>query len=172
MKFQMLRDNPCHLFQHARRLAHPVEKDQLHRRDDILVEQLNGRGYALNAIEGMASGLPVISNNQENDYMQLYRNYSFFNECPIVSTSIESLEKTLELLIINSDLRKELGICSRKYAEKYHGLDSSQYLFSSVIDFLNGKEKNLIDLFHPLKSDYVKRKPIIKPPLFENKIIG
>lgn len=55
-------------------------------------------------------------------------------------------------------------------AEKYHGLDSCRYLFTAVIDYLYGRRALLIDPYHPLTSDYVKRSPRIVPPLEKNRL--
>ena len=46
-----------------------------------------------------------------------------------------------------------------------------KFLFGSIYDkILYGKNIDLINLFHPLKSDYNKRKPYVQHPLVDNKI--
>lgn len=137
---------------------------------DIVVEQVIFTGHGLNALEGMASGIPVICNLEDEQYLLPVRRWSFFSECPLVSASPESLIEVLRELITRPELRHELGLMSRQYVEKYHGLDSSRYLFSAVIDFLYGKRESIADLYHPLTSDYVNRSPRIVPPLDKNRL--
>jgi glycosyltransferase involved in cell wall biosynthesis len=135
---------------------------------DILAEQFV-TGYGLSAIEGMASGLPVLSNLDNPNYTEVYRRYSFLDECPIVSTRIEDIKENLRMLIINPKLREELGKLSRRYVEKYHSFTTFQYLFTNILKKLNGEDVDLINLFHPLKSEYVKYN-YIKVPLNKNKL--
>ncbi|WP_148285169.1 glycosyltransferase family protein [Micavibrio aeruginosavorus] len=137
---------------------------------DILVDQLIASGYAFNAIEGMASGLPVVANFEDDSYVIPTRRWSFLGECPIVSASPESVVDVLRKLVTNPQLRQDLGGAGRSYAEKYHGYDSAQYLFSAVIDYLYGRRDSLINLYHPLLGEYKKDEPKIVPPLVDNKI--
>jgi glycosyltransferase involved in cell wall biosynthesis len=139
---------------------------------DILVEQLIGTGHGLNAIEGMASGLPTISNLEDDAYMTPLRRWSYFSECPLVSATPENLVEVLRKLVTRPELRHELGRAGRAYVEKYHGLDSSQYLFTNVIDYLYGRKDSLINLYHPLLGEYPNRSPKIQHPLFNNRIIN
>lgn len=137
---------------------------------DILAEQFIFTGYALSGLEGMATGLPVMSNLDNECYTRIYRRYSYLNECPILSTTPETLKDNLRILITHPELRKELGMAGRKYVEKYHSYKAAQYLFSNIYDkILYGKDVDLMNLFHPLKSDYVKNNPV-EHPLVENKL--
>lgn len=138
---------------------------------DILVEQIICTGHGFNAIEGMASGLPTISNLENEDYILPFRRWSFFNECPLVSGTPENLVDVLRKLISRPELRKELGRAGREYVEKYHGFDSAQYLFTNIINYIYGKKDSLINLYHPIFGDYTNRSPKIKHPLVNNRII-
>lgn len=138
---------------------------------DILVEQLIAPGYGLNGVEGMASGLCVISNMEDEAYMNPLRRWSFLSECPIVSGSPESIEDVLIKLITNPALRNELGDACRLYIEKYHSLETCQYLFSEILEFIYDKRPPLINLFHPLLGEYRSVIPKISHPLVNNKII-
>ena len=64
-----------------------------------------------------------------------------------------------------------LGQAGRAYAEKYHGLDSAQYFFTNVIDFVYGRRDSLINLYHPLLGEYSRRSPRVEHPLVTNRII-
>lgn len=137
---------------------------------DILVEQLI-LGYALSAMEGMASGLPVLSNLGVEEYTRVYRRYAYLNECPILSTSPETIKENLRILVTNPVLRKELGEAGRLYVEKYHSYKTAQYIFGSIYSvILDGQERDLMNLFHPLKSEYVKSAPNIVHRLKENRL--
>ncbi len=140
---------------------------------DIHVEQLIASGFGMNAIEGMASGLPVIANLDNDEYIMPFRRWSYFSECPVISATPESLVDVLRVLITRPQLRRQLGAASRKYAEKYHGLDSAAYLFNSVIDHLYGRldSHSLINLYHPLLSEYTSRQPKVDHPLVNNRIV-
>jgi hypothetical protein len=154
-------------------LLERVANDQvraLMQEADILAEQFI-LGYGLSAIEGMASSLVVMSNLENENYTRMFRRYSFLNECPIVSTSPETLVRNLRVLVTCPGLREELGRAGRQYVEKYHSYETAQYLFASIYDkILLGKEVDLMNLFHPLKSEYNRRKPMIKHPLVENHL--
>ena len=138
---------------------------------DILAEQFIATGYAMSGIEGMASGLPVMANLEHEAYTRVFRRYSFLDECPILSTTPETLADNLRLLVTNPDLRAELGRAGRHYVEKYHSYATAQHLFGSIYDkILEGGDVDLINLFHPLKSAYVRDLPRVEHPLVENRL--
>ena len=139
---------------------------------DILVEQIICTGYGMNGLEGLACGLPVISNLEDDNYVLPMRRWSYFSECPIVSASPESLVNVLRELIVNPELRRRLGEGGRKYVEKYHGLDSAAYLFTEVIEYVYERRESLINLYHPLLGDYPNRLPLLQHPLVNNRIVG
>ncbi|HEY5723636.1 MAG TPA: hypothetical protein VIT45_15095 [Allosphingosinicella sp.] len=138
---------------------------------DILAEQFIGIGYAFSAIEGMASGLPVMANLEHEAYTRVYRRYGFLNECPVLSTSPETLADNLRALVRDPALRETLGRASRAFAEKYHSYETALYLFGSIHDkIVHGRDIDLINLFHPLKSEYNRRTPLIRHPLTDNRL--
>lgn len=138
---------------------------------DILVEQLIFTGHGLNGLEGMACGLPVVSNLEDDDYILPVRRWSYFSECPIVSATPENLAGVLRKLVTRPELRMQLGDAGRRYVEKYHGLDSAVYLFEAVIDRACGRRSSLADLYHPLLGEYPRRLPRIQHPLVNNRIV-
>lgn len=138
---------------------------------DLLVEQLIFTGHGLNGLEGMACGLPTVSNLESDIYLTPMRRWSFFGECPLVSASPETVLDVLRKLITRPQLRHELGSAGRAYVEKYHGFDSARYLFGNVIDYVYGRKDSLINLYHPLLSEYTNRSPKIQHPLINNRIV-
>ena len=159
-------------------LMEKIQNDQvrkiLNEDTDILVEEIIFVGHGFNGLEGLASGLPTI-NNLENDhdsYVLPFRRWSYFNECPLVSASPETITDVLRKLVTRPELRHQLGKAGRDYVEKYHGLESAQYLFGEVVEYLNGNRESLINLYHPILGEYSKRKPKVEHPLVNNQIIG
>ena len=138
---------------------------------DILAEAFLFTGYGMSGIEGMASGLPVLANLEHEAYTRVFRRYSYLNECPILSTTPETLKENLRVLVTNPDLREELGRAGRRYAEKYHSDETAQYMFGAVYDRIwFGKDVDLMNLFHPLKSEYNHRTPPVEHPLVDNRL--
>jgi hypothetical protein len=138
---------------------------------DILAEQIIMTHYAINAMEGMATGIPVLSNMEHEFYTRVFRRYSFLNECPVLSTTPETLLDNLRLLVTNPALRRTLGDAGRAYVEKYHSFEMSRYLFGAIYDkILDGKDVDLINLFHPLSSPFNRRLPPVEHPLVESKL--
>lgn len=139
---------------------------------DILIEQLIIVGYALSAIEGLAAGLPVVSNLEDTNFSQLFSRYSFLGECPLVSSSPETIKDVLRILITQPSLRKDLGECGRRYASKYHSPVTTTVLFQKIYERLwYNKEVDTINLYHPLlKTSFNNQSEIIKPPLERNKL--
>lgn len=150
----------------------PNEKvRQLMQEVDILAEQFIATAYAFSGIEGMASGLPVMANLDDPYYTRIYRRYSFLNECPIFSTTPETLERNLEILVTRPALRTELGRAGRAYVEKFHSFPAAQFLFGKIYErILEGKEVDLINLYHPLTSEFAKAHSPIDHPLVENRL--
>ena len=155
-------------------LLEKIQNDEVRKilRDDIdiLVEQTVFTGHGLNGLEGMASGLPTISNLEDETYLMPLRRWSYFGECPLVSATPENLVDVLRQLVTNPELRKTLGQAGRKYVEKYHGYDSAQYLFTNIIDYAYGHKESLINLYHPILGEYPNRSPKIRHPLINNRI--
>jgi glycosyltransferase involved in cell wall biosynthesis len=139
------------------------------READILIEQIMFTGYALSAIEGMASGLPVICNLEDPAYTNVFRTYSFLSECPILSASSSNLYERLKILVKNPELRNKLGKAGLDYVSKYHAYRFAQHLYSSIYKKIEGDNSfSLINLYHPLTSEYSKSLPKIDHPLVEN----
>jgi len=152
-------------------LKNDVLLSKLQTEVDVLVEQLV-MGYGLNAIEGMACGLPTISNLSIDSYTKIFRRYASLNECPILSATPETIIESLRVLITNPKLRKSLGMAGKEFVRKYHSEAFAQFLFSKVYDKIwYNKSVDLMTLFHPYsRGSYNNSSPLVVHPLVENKI--
>ena len=138
---------------------------------DVLAEQFIATGYGLSGVEGLASGIVVMANLDQELYTRVFRRYSFLQECPVVSTTPESLARNLRALVTHPRLREELGKAGRAYAEKYHGYEVSQYMFGAVYDkLLRQRDVDLLNLFHPIHGEFNRRRPLVRHPLVDSRL--
>jgi hypothetical protein len=138
---------------------------------DVLVDQIIATGYALNAVEGMAAGLPVIANLEDDQLTGVLRRYSYLDECPILSATPETIADRLRALVTDPALRERLGRASEAFAAKYHSDEAAAYLYGSIYRRIwNGEDVALLDLFHPLKSAYNRATPLIEHGLMRNRV--
>ena len=91
-----------------------VQALEIYKKADIVIDQLRSCSYGVLSIEAMALGKPVIISIID-DIMKTYP------AClPVVNANVNTINSTLEKLIIDGKLRKELGRAGTKYVEKYH----------------------------------------------------
>ena len=122
---------------------------------DILAEQIMSPGHGLNALEGMASGLPVLSNTTNQEFRELFSTYSYLNQCPIVPTNTGLIKENLRMLVTDPSKRKALGEQGRQYVEKFHSNLSAQLIFGRIYEKIwHNKDVDLINYFHPLIGQY------------------
>lgn len=153
------------------KIANADVKKIMETKADILTEQFIFTGYAMSGVEGMASGTPVLANLENETYTRLFRRYSYLNECPILSTTPENLKNNIRLLVTQPLLRESLGKAGRMYVEKYHSTEAAQHIFSSIYEKIYfKKEIDLMNFFHPLKSEFNKKRPPVDHPLKENRL--
>lgn len=140
---------------------------------DVLADQVIATGYALNAIEGMAAALPVVANLEDDRSTAVLRRYSYLDECPILSASPETAADRLRQLVVDPDLRERLGRAAAQYAAKYHSDRTAAYQYGAIYRHIwNGEDVALIDLYHPLKSDYGRSQPRVEHGLVRNRLPG
>jgi glycosyltransferase involved in cell wall biosynthesis len=115
---------------------------------DILAEQFL-LGYALAAVEGMSLGKPVLSNLSDDDYYEIHRRQTGLDECPIVSTTPEQIKDHLRSLILDADLRRELGEAGRRYVLKYHSYEAMARMWELVYRRVWFGEQLDLEAWHP-----------------------
>jgi glycosyltransferase involved in cell wall biosynthesis len=98
-------------------------QNQLMNHSDIHFDQLYGDGYAMSAIEAMACGVPVLG-GFDGPARRFFDEFSFTEECPIVSVTSVTLEGQIRVLVEDADLRLRIGQLSQRYVQKYHSLEA------------------------------------------------
>jgi glycosyltransferase involved in cell wall biosynthesis len=117
---------------------------------DVYVDQLVF-GYAMAALEAMAFGKVVVSGIEDTPDYQLFRRYSYLDECPIVPASPETIADVLRDLIARRADWPAIGRESREYVERRHSYAAAAELYGAIYRKLwDGEQVDLINLFHPL----------------------
>lgn len=136
------------------------------READILADQLIIAGYGLAAVEGMACGLPVIANLEDAPICRLMRLYGNLSECPIASAAPEAFTEVLRRLVTDPDLRQQIGVASRAFAERYHSYASAARFFGAIHrKLLAGDEVDLMRMFDAPTAVHPTSPPIPNPLL-------
>jgi len=118
---------------------------------DLYVDQLIF-GYAQAALEGLAFGKVVISALDDSPEYDLFRRFSYLNECPIISANVDTIYDVLTQLIAKRDTWDAIGKASRAYVERRHSYTATADMFEAIyqkICFKN-KDVDLINFYHPL----------------------
>lgn len=138
------------------RLLEGVSNEEVRRiltnETDVLVEQLIHIGYAMSALEGLATGNIVVSNLSDSRLIEPLKRWTFLRDCPIVSATPETIESVLEYLlrlktdeVAFSDLKRK----SRDYALKWHSPDTFGDFFVEVTKVLFGERESVMGYFNP-----------------------
>lgn len=92
---------------------------------DIFLDQIIGGSYGMASMEAMSFGKPVMCYIMPEVFEA-----GLSHECPIVNANPDNLKEQLIKLITNPQLRHDIGIKSRAFAEKFHDVEkvSSQLL--------------------------------------------
>lgn len=100
-------------------------------RADVLVDQLLV-GYGLFAVEGMASGLPVVS---RTGWMpEEVAATAAMRELPIVDADAETVTDRLRELVTDPALRARLGVEGRRFVERRHSEQAAGEAWETLID--------------------------------------
>ena len=95
---------------------------------DIFVDQIICGGHGMAACEAMAFGKPVLCY-----LMPVLYDLGLPKDCPIVNTNPDNLKEQLIKLILDAELRYELGVKGREYVEKYH---DSEIIAAKVLEII------------------------------------
>lgn len=81
---------------------------------DLYLDQFIAGSYGMATCEALALGKPVLC------YLMQPVVEILPEDLPILNTNIDTLETNIKYFLLNPEKRNEVGIMSRKYAEKYH----------------------------------------------------
>lgn len=81
---------------------------------DIYVDELKCGAHGVTAVEAMCAGKPTMTYIR-NDLISAYP-----DDLPLINTNPDTIYNNLKKLLINGELRNEIGLRSREYVEKYH----------------------------------------------------
>lgn len=87
---------------------------QVVREADIFLDQFVLGGYGLAALEAMAFAKPVVL------YVKPSLLSQYPADLPVINATQDNLAETLEPLLADPALRREVGLRSRAYVERYH----------------------------------------------------
>lgn len=87
---------------------------QVYRQADIIVDQLQIGSYGMLSLEGMSMGKPVIT------WISEFMKGQYPKELPLVSANPNTVQSELERLLMDPDLRADLGKKGRQYVLDYH----------------------------------------------------
>ncbi|GAA0328781.1 hypothetical protein GCM10008967_19110 [Bacillus carboniphilus] len=90
---------------------------KFYRDADIIIDQVLCGSYGLFSVEGMALGKPVLA------YIRSDLIPMFPSNLPIVNSNPNNLYEQVKKLLVNPELRVELGKKGRQYVENYHSHD-------------------------------------------------
>ena len=85
---------------------------------DIFIDQLMLGSHGISSCEAMSFGKPVIC-----FIMPAVVNNGLPADCPIVNATIDTITEELKKLLVNRDLRNQIGKKSREYALRVHDED-------------------------------------------------
>jgi len=89
---------------------------KIYQKADLVIDQLLIGSYGLFALESMAMGKPVVC--WISDYMK----EKYPEDLPIICANPNTIEDTLEDILKNKDMLKDIGLRSRMYIEKHHDI--------------------------------------------------
>ena len=87
---------------------------KIYEQADIVIDQVRCGAYGTFAAECMALGKPVVC------YIREDLQGTFPSGLPIISANPDNLEKQLRILLESAELRHNIGLQSRAYAERVH----------------------------------------------------
>jgi glycosyltransferase involved in cell wall biosynthesis len=84
---------------------------------DIYADEIRLGAHGLTPVETMAAGKPTITYIRE-DLIEKYP-----RDLPLINSTPDTVYQKLKELITDADARRQIGIASRKYVEKYHDVN-------------------------------------------------
>lgn len=102
------------------RLKRGLTQEQMYKEItdcDIYIDELKCGSHGVTAVETMAAGKPTVT------YIRPDLIEDFPESLPLVNANPDTIEAVLRRLIEDPELRRDVGIASRIYVEKYHDVN-------------------------------------------------
>jgi glycosyltransferase involved in cell wall biosynthesis len=100
---------------------------------DIIVDMLSFGFFGANVREGMMLGKPCVCYLRPEWLEQMRAEIpEYVAELPVISATPQTIESILTDLIIHPEKRKEIGLKSRAFAEKWHSSDVAAKIFDKI----------------------------------------
>lgn len=99
------------------------------RGTDIFVDSIKLREHGQNTVEAMCFGIPVLT--RLSDYY-----FALYPDTPIINTDKNNIEENLEMLLQQPELRKSIGIKTRKYCEEMFSIERRVPMWINMIEFI------------------------------------
>lgn len=115
-------------YQRVERMSN-TQAVQLYQKADIIIDQIRCGSHGLLSVEAMALGKPVLAYIRE-DLIPM-----FPKELPIVNANPDTIYQQLKMLLDYPELRYQLGLKGREYAETYH---SSDVIVNQLLNIYTG----------------------------------
>ncbi|HET7116021.1 MAG TPA: glycosyltransferase [Hanamia sp.] len=91
---------------------------EIMQKADIFIDQIIVGSYGMAAMEAMSFGKPVMCYLMPEVFKA-----GLSEECPIVNANPDNLKEKLIELITNPQMRNDIGVKSRAFAEKFHNVE-------------------------------------------------
>lgn len=100
---------------------------------DIIADQLIVGWYAMFALEGMASGKPVLCYLRD-DLIDLYTEAGLIaqNEIPIINCNFKTVKERIKYYYNHREELEEIGKKSREYVIKHHSIEAVGKVFKKI----------------------------------------
>jgi glycosyltransferase involved in cell wall biosynthesis len=125
------------------------EAKRRYAKADIVFAQCLCGWIGYTEIEGMAAGKPVITYIRNAAYLE------HMSGSPAISANPENLEKELEKLVENLNLRQELGRQGREFVEKYWSYEALAPHYDELHQTV-WRQNNLLRALRIMWDDFVK----------------
>ncbi|NLJ70251.1 MAG: glycosyltransferase family 4 protein [Clostridiaceae bacterium] len=103
-----------------------AEALEIYQEADIVFDQISVGTYGVFAIEAMALGKPVLT------YISDEMKEKLPDSLPIISVTPYNLKTEIETLLVNSDLRREIGDKGREYVREFHDYRKNAKLLKDI----------------------------------------
>lgn len=100
---------------------------------DVVVEELIRGCWGSTAVECLALGKPVLTYIRPEWQKNYLRTFSHIDELPIMNTNKHNIYENLKIIILDKELRKQLGTRARRFAEENFEVKRNVSNFENIL---------------------------------------